>query len=539
MPTWATIIDDNFNRANTSTGGAGTTTGVGNGWIDVFGGIWNILSNQLHAAASGTGINTGRLARPTSEDISDSRMIVDIAAGKITNAVWDVDLRWRNPGSSYVAYCSEQFGTATFNIAKFISTTNSPTTISGGTFAVDNTHAFSIEFYAFGISPTTLYAQLVDTTTSTVIATIGAGGTVTDNEATLQAAGTFNICASNSFGGSVALIDVTRIQTFGPVTSLGAGTVSLLGETDTQVQVQTSGGTGGTGPYTYQWYRGTVSTFTPGAGNILTGKTSAICTDTTVVAKTLYWYKVIVTDAVAATATSAAIAAMTSQASQVWGYVGDSITAGLGGGHPDLQEVSLLQVAGGGRSIVSVNAAVSGSMTADWLPGQSDYTAAVTLFNANSVTIINLMLGTNDSRVADSVTPTTYGSNMAAICAGFLVDVPTCTRIYVNYSPYVNILVSGGEWTDASLALLQQYQPKIDALDNKSTIRVADKYAFQFFADNVAQLVDGIHPNGAGGVSLGTLWAFGAARTEYSSGGGSGSGTGSTPLAVFKQPGSL
>ena len=62
--------------------------------------------------------------------------------------------------------------------------------------------------------------------------------------------------------------------------------------------------TGGTGPYTYQWYRSTTTGFTPGAGNILTGQTALTLLDSGLSAGTTYYYVVVATDTGASNATS-------------------------------------------------------------------------------------------------------------------------------------------------------------------------------------------------------------------------------------------
>lgn len=54
--------------------------------------------------------------------------------------------------------------------------------------------------------------------------------------------------------------------------------------------------TGGTGPYTYQWYRSTTTGFSPGAGNILSGQTALTLADSGLLANTTYFYVVVATD---------------------------------------------------------------------------------------------------------------------------------------------------------------------------------------------------------------------------------------------------
>jgi hypothetical protein len=54
--------------------------------------------------------------------------------------------------------------------------------------------------------------------------------------------------------------------------------------------------TGGTGPYTYQWYRSTTTGFTPGAGSLISGATALTLNDSGLLAGTQYYYKVRATD---------------------------------------------------------------------------------------------------------------------------------------------------------------------------------------------------------------------------------------------------
>ncbi len=74
----------------------------------------------------------------------------------------------------------------------------------------------------------------------------------------------------------------------------GALSKSLIGSTT--AAVASAAATGGTSPYTYQWYRSTTSGFTPGAGNILSGQTALTLADSGLLANTVYYYEVIATD---------------------------------------------------------------------------------------------------------------------------------------------------------------------------------------------------------------------------------------------------
>lgn len=74
----------------------------------------------------------------------------------------------------------------------------------------------------------------------------------------------------------------------------GALTKVLIGSSTASLSSAVA--TGGTGPYTYQWYRSTTNSFTPGAGNILTGQTALTLADSGLVANTTYYYVVVATD---------------------------------------------------------------------------------------------------------------------------------------------------------------------------------------------------------------------------------------------------
>jgi hypothetical protein len=78
--------------------------------------------------------------------------------------------------------------------------------------------------------------------------------------------------------------------------SLAAGALSKNLVGSTTANLTSAAATGGTGPYTYQWYRSTTSGFTPGAGNILTGQTGLTLADSGLLPSTTYYYEVIATD---------------------------------------------------------------------------------------------------------------------------------------------------------------------------------------------------------------------------------------------------
>lgn len=96
--------------------------------------------------------------------------------------------------------------------------------------------------------------------------------------------------------------------------SITAGTLSQVSVGSTTASLSATPATAGTAPYTYQWYRSTTSGFSPGGGNIIAGATALTLNDSGLIPNTQYYYKVVATDAVPATATYAQLAVSTTAA---------------------------------------------------------------------------------------------------------------------------------------------------------------------------------------------------------------------------------
>lgn len=90
-----------------------------------------------------------------------------------------------------------------------------------------------------------------------------------------------------------------------------AGALSLVSQTQNSLSLSSAAATGGSSPYTYQWYRSTVTGFSPGGGNIISGATALTLTDTGLIPNTQYYYKVVATDSGSVAGTSAQLAANT------------------------------------------------------------------------------------------------------------------------------------------------------------------------------------------------------------------------------------
>lgn len=86
--------------------------------------------------------------------------------------------------------------------------------------------------------------------------------------------------------------------------SVTAGALSKVLIGQTTASLASAVATGGTGPYTYQWYRSVTTGFSPGAGSLISGATALALVDSGLSPGTQYFYKVIATDTGAGSATS-------------------------------------------------------------------------------------------------------------------------------------------------------------------------------------------------------------------------------------------
>jgi hypothetical protein len=90
-----------------------------------------------------------------------------------------------------------------------------------------------------------------------------------------------------------------------------AGLLTQVSVGSTVASLSSAVATGGTAPYTYQWYRSTTSGFSPGAGSLIAGATALTLNDTGLIPNTAYFYKVRATDSGSVTGDSAQLAVST------------------------------------------------------------------------------------------------------------------------------------------------------------------------------------------------------------------------------------
>lgn len=336
-------------------------------------------------------------------------------------------------------------------------------------------------------------------------------------------AGTYGVSGASSNGFSLI---VAALKPFLPAV-VTPGTALITASTPTTVSLSCTGTSGGTGPYTQQWYRSATANFTPGGGNILAGATATTLTDTPGSVGP-WFYEMIATDSLAATGASNQVGLLLPAHAAIGVIcIGDSITAGsylpAGAALPPSDMQGALTAIWGGRTVALANAGISGTATADWLPGVGGRLAgAVSAGAALSppATIASIMLGANDANILGGsfagggpVSAATYGSNIAAICANLISNGYT---VILHYPTYQAPGAFGGTWNQLSTGLTQAYQAQIQSLVNGTTIRLGDTTMYGWSMDNnanTAYFIDGVHSAAAGASVIGSAWgqAIGAA----------------------------
>jgi hypothetical protein len=228
---WNLILDDNFARAD------GTP---GNGWIDVHGSTWAIVSSQL----KGTGDNVDGnewsrdfLLRPTSENQLDQRIVTTIGLGNPSGAhLWHVHRYNPNSGTptAYILEFEIKAGTAA--IAFYSISGASATLIHSENITAGSTsNTFVVETRVTGANPTTLEMVVAENGTQIGDVYYGPIGGTGDSTAGLQVSGQSGYTVSSASRGTSVYIadfksynDVTQSISVSPTSVLTSSTGNSL-----------------------------------------------------------------------------------------------------------------------------------------------------------------------------------------------------------------------------------------------------------------------------------------------------------------------
>jgi len=277
LAAWNTVIDDNFSHADTSTGGAGTTTGVPTqgGWTDVHGGVWQIITDQAKGTSDGSTNSWARdfLLSPATSDTLDERIVGTTGGGNSTGSTgtnfW-MSLRYNpNSGNATQYACRMDWQNNDFTVYALTGQTIDATVLTGAISPAPNaSDTYTFDCSAVGSGPTTISVTVTDTTTSTVVGS----GSATDSTAALQSAGQVGLIAGT--GSPNTPVDLwSHVTTYDDVTMSVSPTFVIQSSTGNSLTLTGSG---------TSWSPGTPGspTFTTSCGTI-TAQTVASATSAT------------------------------------------------------------------------------------------------------------------------------------------------------------------------------------------------------------------------------------------------------------------
>ncbi len=519
MPDWILTLQDTFQHADTTAGGAKTNTGVptspdpgtANDWYDFAGGAYSIKDDRLQSANAPGFQGNGWLYRGNDSATLNQRITYETAS-TTTNDTWYALTRLvPNANGGYSAYVLfAGFGGANIQVWRFIGGTynsivGSLTPNAG--VAYDPTHQYQVDFGVVdaGTSPAScsLEVALNDLTSGQVYA----AGTFTDSNAALQVPGVIGLGAGNGLGTTF----ISAVQGYTAGFAPGLGT--FQGSTASQLVVGFTPPSGPTGAYTLASYGGTTSDFTPGPTNLIAGQATETVTwaPPNPVLGGNYWIKQVATDSTGAKVTTAAVTCVLAYPPLKPTQIGDSITAEF------LNAASLTSAWDGfigrvgatnptsARPIQVANFGAVGSSTQAWVGWIADPTQTIagglTSFCwddiiaqiiASDADVIPLMLGANDARAPYHTPPAQYTANLKTI--GGAIYSATGKKILVNTPSTVQSGAANGQWDDSSPGLIQQYQAAARAAVDNVKIFLGDTNNYLLSVLNPSWFGDGVHP---------------------------------------------
>lgn len=208
------------------------------------------------------------------------------------------------------------------------------------------------------------------------------------------------------------------------------------------------------------------------------------------------------------------------------GAIGDSITADpINAPTTVTRRVATALSTGGANAIgqgtvAVINRGYSGSNSGEWTSGSTHLTESLAHFSAAGLLAqpvnqrpVQIMLGTNDANDSLAFSNTVVHDNLDSAVGALLLA--GYAPIILHYPPGFEPGVFAG-FGAAALTRVQAYGtgPIADivaerAITNPGKVFAGDTTARTYFADsgNYDELADGLHPNGAGSITLAGLWA--------------------------------
>jgi hypothetical protein len=331
-------------------------------------------------------------------------------------------------------------------------------------------------------------ALATDAAPTTALATVSQTDTG-DGGSFIGATGGWGINTINGANG----VCVTRLRSWAIPSGFAAGMTQTLWATPTSATVECLAPTGGTGPFTYQWQK---SADPNGTFVNIPGATMPVFTDASLAGEAYYQCVVTDTGNGNATATSGLTAAFAMQPPLVIGEIGHSWDLVVGSNWSTNHDSTTpskvaerLEPLYGNRRVYSVNKAVSGTNSNDWLPTNTTtnyFSSAMAAFIPAGVKYVYIRLFVNDAR--SSISVATVQANMTVICAAIAAQGMTPI---VEYAPYFTS--AGGPALDFLRGYNTTVMPALLAAGAR-----AGAVTYPFFASFPHLIQTNLHPNNAG-----------------------------------------
>ena len=505
------VVDDNFQRANTSVGvGANSTTGLGNGWVDFVGNIYNINNQNLVSTQgeSSPALDGFYYSATGTDDFQNGKVV---AYSRGTGLGTGVIGRFNpnNGGSGYSALLWSAQTIFLYKAMNGVQQTLLSVPVIMGTIPITNP-VIEMSITDIDNMHTEITVNIYNASnTNAVICTYS----YIDNSSPLQASGYWG-------GSEYGTISMNRIQIY----SLPAGVMTppLIGINyagniinyqyygpvqKTYANLFASAVAGGVSPITYQWQKSLTSS-SEGFENI-SNATTTILADTGLTPGTDYYYRLQATDS--STTPQIVISnvihitpVLNTNPEHVIGYIGDSITSGQGSSEPGAL-VEYLTLQADGYLVGYNNQGEPGARISQWQPGGTYFNNALSSFESTGVDTVSIMLGTNDA--GDGTSSSTYETEMQNIISALLTQGTGINRVILNYSPYEtnnSVYVESSAQIDQSLLTYQNVLKQI-ALST-SGVNIGDTSFYNQVQENQSLLSDGIHPTQAGYNLMGADW---------------------------------
>lgn len=233
--------------------------------------------------------------------------------------------------------------------------------------------------------------------------------------------------------------DLDNLTLYGN-SSLAAGALSSSSVMAGSLTVSSTSASGGSPPYTYQWYRSTASGAVPQTANAVSGATSLTLNDSGLTENTAYYYRLIATDSVGAIVWSSELSVTTATSSEL-----ASGSASLNSVGTTVAAVTVADATGG---TPAYSYQWYRSTTSGFAPSGASIVAGATSRTLNDTGLSPLTTYYYKNIVTDSVSATATSNQIAATTgAALAAGIASSTFVGVSRVHLSTTNATGGSGT--------------------------------------------------------------------------------------------